>query len=335
VDLEDVETRERAALKNFSSDLLALLQRNRSVWPTANFDAIIRVNLFAIGPAKNGQMLYATDGSLPIKYGGNTYQPLQYGNWNRGPVESKIGMEAGTMKLSVSSGQQNPIYFPGTNNQCLLIDGIKKQLLNAAQVTVYTAYMQQYGVVIGPTGGSLIEIKFVGEITNVDKLGITLAEMTVSDLRYLLNVDAPQRVVTPNCWWVLYSTGCTLSKATFTKTGTVGALLSPNANLGFTSSAHITPTSSGGTFTQGVLTWTGGNNSGLSCTVEDWTAGGGSDTIVFDVPALFPIQAGDTFSISEGCNHTFARCEQFFGGAAGAILNFGGMPDVPVPETAV
>lgn len=322
-------------MKSFSSDLLALLQRNRSVWPNARFDSILRVNLFKIGPALNGQMLYATDGSLPIYYNGNTYQPLQFGNWSRGPVESKIGMEAGTMKLSVSSAQQNPIYFPGTNSQALLIDGIKKQLLNAAQVTVYTAYMVTYGVVTGPNGGSLVEIKFVGEITSVDKLGITSADMTVSDLRYLLNVDCPQRVLTPNCWWVLYSTGCTLNKATFTKTGTVGGFLSPNANMGFTTTAHITPTSTSGTFTQGVLTWTTGNNAGLSLAVEEWTAGGSSDSILFDIPALFPIQPGDTFSISEGCNHTFLRCSQLQGSTANAILNYGGQPDVPVPETAV
>lgn len=325
-------------MKSFSSDLLALLQRNSAVWPNTDFSSLLRVNLFMIGPAANGQTLYACDGQLPITYPASgtlakTYQPLSYGNWSRGAISAKLGLSAGTMKLSVSSSQQNPVYFPGTSNGLLLLDGIKAGMLDAASVTVYTVYSPRgsYGQVTGPTGGSLVETKFAGQITNITKLGETLCEMEVSDLRYLLNLDAPQRLVSPNCWWELYSTGCTLSSGSFSRTG---AVASSSASTIFATTAHLAPISAAGTFTQGYLVWTSGKNAGLANYVRLWTPGGSSDTIQLDVPPILGFNAGDTFTIYQGCNHTFTSCLDLQGNT-NAYKNFGGFPTVPVPETAI
>jgi hypothetical protein len=49
---------------------------------------------------------------------------------------------------------------------------------------------------------------------------------------------------------------------------------------------------------------------------------------------IFKINAGDTFNVLEGCDHTFTRCISFHGSSQ-AYTIFGGQPDVPVPETAI
>jgi len=321
-------------MKSFSSDLLALLQRTPGVWPAGtDFSSIGKVDLFAIGPAQNGQMIYATNGDRTVTYSGNTYQPVQYGSWSRGGVSSKVGLEASSMKLTVMSGQVNPVYFPGTSNSVLMADAIKAGLLDQALVNVYTAYFAtingvlQYGQMTGPTGGSMVEVKFVGQI-KVDKAGITKCEMTVSDLRILLNQETPQMIIQAGCRWALYGAGCTLSKSSFSRTGSVGTVV--NA---FTINpvSNLSPATPSGTFTQGTLTWTSGKNSGLSYCVKQWIPGGGGhDQIIFDLPPLSPIQTGDAFSIAQGCDHTFLACTDFSNQA-----NFGGCPTVPVPETAI
>jgi hypothetical protein len=58
------------------------------------------------------------------------------------------------------------------------------------------------------------------------------------------------------------------------------------------------------------------------------------DELQLDIQPLFAIQAGDTFTITQGCNQTFASCSDLQG-SANAYINFGGQPNTPVPETAI
>ena len=314
-------------MKAYSADLMALL---------ASGVPIEVRTLFAIGPVKNGQTIYATNSQLPVKFGGNTYQPSQFGAWSRGSVTTKIGLESNSCDLTVFADNQVPVYFPGTSSLILLLDGIKYGLLGDANVTVYTLYNSSFlpgyafPTVTGPTGGSLVETKFVGQVGNIGNIGMTKAQITVQDMMYLLNIQVPRRVFQASCSHTLYDAGCTLAAATFTKTGAVGSVTYPYQ---FQTSAHIAPTSAAGTFTQGVLTWTSGANAGLSYFVRAWTSGT-PDTIQLDVQPISAIQAGDTFSIRQGCNKTLVSCTDLQG-ATNAMTNYGGQPETPVPETAI
>ncbi len=292
---------------------------------------LYRADLFAIGPCRNGAYIYSTTGQLPVTFGGNTYQPSQFGSWSRDDVTMKVGLESNSTQLTVFADNQVPVYFPGTSNAALLFDGIKAGLLGKAKVTIYTAYMPAWGVVTGPTAGSYVETKFVGMVAPVPQIGMTKATIEVRDMLYLLNTQVPSRVFQASCSHVVFDAGCTLAAATFTKTGTVASITYPYQ---FVTAAHITPHSAAGTFSQGVLTWTSGANSGLIDFVRLWTPGGSSDTIQLDMQPIFPIAAGDTFAIRQGCNKTFASCSDLQG-ATNAYINFGGEPNVPVPETAI
>jgi uncharacterized phage protein (TIGR02218 family) len=152
---------------------------------------------------------------------------------------------------------------------------------------------------------------------------------------YLLNIQVPRRVFQASCSHTLFDAGCRLAVATFTKTGAVVQVVYPYL---FNTTAHMVPTSSNGTFAKGVLTWTSGQNSGLSAFVRMWgTQVNGNpnmDQLQLDVQPLFPIQVGDAFSITQGCDQTFASCLALQG-ASNAYINFGGQPNTPVPETAI
>jgi len=308
-------------MKTFSADLIALL---------ASGVPMFKVDLFAIGPCLNGAFIYATDGSGPIPFGGNTYQPLAFGMWNRDNVTVKIGLDSNSTRLTVFADSRTPVYFPGTGTGALLIDGIKYGLLGSAPVTVYTAYMTTYGKVTGGTGGSLVETKFVGEVANVPTIGITKAVVEVQDLLYRLNQKVPNRILQASCSWVLYSVGCTLTRTSFERTNSIGAI---TTSYQFAPTTNLTTISAAGTFTQGQLTFTSGQNNGLSYFVRLWTPGT-PDVIQLDVAPIFPLRVGDTFAISEGCNKTFASCLNLQG-STNSRLNYGGQPSTPVPESAI
>jgi hypothetical protein len=319
-------------MKNFSADLRALLNSGVPVY---------RVELFTIGPCENGSYIYATNGQLPVNYNGQRYDPAQYGAWSRGDVEVRIGLESNSTQLTVFADTQVPIYFPGTSNAALLIDGIKFGLLGDAKVIIYTAYYSphlpgySYGTTVGPTGGSLLEIKFVGMVGNVDKFGITQSIITVQDMLYLLNHQVPQRVFQAPCSHVLFDVGCRLNAAAYTKSGAVGQVVYPYL---FNTTAHLVPTSAHGTLAQGVLTWTSGKNNGLASFVRSWgvqvNGNPNIDQLQLDVQPIFPVQVGDTFTVTQGCDQTFASCTDLQG-ATNAFINYGGQPNVPVPETAI
>jgi hypothetical protein len=316
-------------MKIFSTDLMALL---------ASGPPCSRIDLFAIGPCQNGAYIYATNGQLPVSFGGHTYDPAAFGSWSRGDVTVKIGLESNSCELTVFADNQVPVYFPGTSSAALLLDGIKFGLLGNAPVTIYTLYNSSFlagyafPVVTGPTGGSLVETKFVGMVAPVSQIGLTKAVIEVRDMMYLLNTQVPCRLIQASCSHVLYDAGCTLSAAAFTATGAVASVTRPYL---FVTAAHIAPVSAAGTFAQGVLQWTTGANAGLSCAVRAWTAGGSSDTVQLDVAPVFPIQVGDTFSIRQGCSKTLVSCTDLQGSANAAMTNYGGQPNTPVPETAI
>lgn len=74
--------------------------------------------------------------------------------------------------------------------------------------------------------------------------------------------------------------------------------------------------------TNGVLTWTTGNNAGLSYPVK----GQDATSIELFIPTMANIQPGDNFSVTAGCDKTFETCKLKFSNA----VNFGGFPHIQV-----
>lgn len=81
------------------------------------------------------------------------------------------------------------------------------------------------------------------------------------------------------------------------------------------------------TWFQGMLTWTSGENDGLSMDVK--TSDGFSVTLFLPMP--FEVAEGDTFTITAGCNKTLDTCRDKFAN----VLNFRAEPHVPVSDDLV
>ena len=77
-----------------------------------------------------------------------------------------------------------------------------------------------------------------------------------------------------------------------------------------------------GYFDQGLITWTGGANSGYQMEVKTST-GSGVMTLYAAMPN--PTVIGDTYSLIAGCDKTLTTCKAKFNNVA----NFRGFPHIP------
>jgi uncharacterized phage protein (TIGR02218 family) len=178
--------------------------------------------------------------------------------------------------------------------------------------------IQRYRVFFSDTiGGTVVGsvLLFKGRLGKIDEIGRTAAMLTVNSDLCLLDNYMPRNIYQPTCLHTLYDSGCTLVKASFGTNGTVGA------GASFT---QIPWNGASANFAQGTLTFTSGVNSGLSVTVGSALDGAW-------LAPIYPLQtapnAGDSFTVYFGCDHTQNTCLAKFNNLA----NFRGFPFVPPP----
>lgn len=110
--------------------------------------------------------------------------------------------------------------------------------------------------------------------------------------------------------------------STVTDTGSVTSIYVTGIDIIVsTSGAHNTAPF---TYNNGLLTWTSGNNNSLQQEVKATYNSGGTH-IVFQLPATFPIQAGDTFTVTAGCDKAVGTCKNTFNN----LKNNRGFPLIP------
>lgn len=78
-------------------------------------------------------------------------------------------------------------------------------------------------------------------------------------------------------------------------------------------------------FTAGRLMWSSGANAGLAMEVKQHRAADGEVTLSLWQAMPEPIAPGDTFTVTAGCDKTFATCRDRFANAE----NFRGFPHIP------
>lgn len=78
-------------------------------------------------------------------------------------------------------------------------------------------------------------------------------------------------------------------------------------------------------FTGGLVTWTGGVNAGRAMEVKRHALAGGVAEIELWRSMSEPLTAADSFTITAGCDKTFATCKAKFSNT----LNFRGFPHMP------
>lgn len=119
----------------------------------------------------------------------------------------------------------------------------------------------------------------------------------------------------PSCRAEFGDARCGVNLAGLTETGTI---------TGVTSRAILQDSAraeQAGTFSFGTLTFTSGANAGLSMEVKIFEPG----EFTLFLPFPYDVEAGDAYSVTQGCDKTFETCSQRFSNA----VNFRGEPHVP------
>lgn len=231
----------------------------------------------------------------------------------RGSIQQKAGLEVQSVDITMTPQLDSP-------NAPILIEGVpflqavRRGILDGALVTISKIFLSSWadtspGLVVWTKGQ--VNHAFAGRFS---------AQITVNDLTENLNVSMPRNIIQPGCLHMLFDSGCTLSKASFTSTGAVSG--TPGA-LSF----NTTLTQADKYFDLGVLTFTSGANNGQKYVVRSYLHASGAITLL--QPTSVTASAGDTFSIVPGCDKSQATCSAKFSNLA----HFRGYPYVPVPET--
>ena len=116
---------------------------------------------------------------------------------------------------------------------------------------------------------------------------------------------------------------CPVNLAAITVTGSATSTAVPAASNTATRRILIDSTraETAGHFDLGILTFTGGANAGASSEIKRFEAG----VFVLWSPLLFPVEVGDTYSATPGCNKSPADHMRF----NADMVDYGGFPDVP------
>ena len=112
------------------------------------------------------------------------------------------------------------------------------------------------------------------------------------------------RIIQEACDADLGDSRCGVTLATYTVTGTVTQVTDKKT---FRDSSR---TEADNYFQYGKLTWTSGNNNGLS--EEVYSNASATDEFVLFRPMPYPIQVGDGYSVYAGCDKSFDTCKDKF-----------------------
>lgn len=268
----------------------------------------------------SGLVIRATDGQLPVNYGGNQFLPTRWGSWRCEGTKCGLGPMNAEAEFTVFANADE--LLPAWN--ITLNEAAQLGLFDAASILIQTAYMPD---VWGDTALG-VAIRYGGQITEFTPVGRTTVKGVAKPFTFTLNQPMPRKVLQPSCGWTLGDAGCTVNLATFTFSNTVGA---------GTNSIVIAPgtafTQADGYFTQGVVKFTSGLNAGLSVSIQSHSGG----VLRLVKPPLFPMSTGDAFQVTAGCDHTMLTCQQKFSNLVpgGNPNNFGGTPYIPNREAFI
>lgn len=129
------------------------------------------------------------------------------------------------------------------------------------------------------------------------------------------------RPLSPECAWIFGDANCGKDLGPLTVTGTVDA---GTGQRGFVDAARA---ETAGYFSRGEVTFTSGDNDGITAEIKEHQAGG-----VFTLwPRLpYPVAVGDEYEMTPGCTNLVASSGGTNGCTAWAnFVNYGGEPSVP------
>lgn len=270
-----------------------------------------------------GVSYYFTAGDVSLTaavYPSGTTNPYLMGyTFSRGATTQAVGLDAQELDLTIAPAFDNPGGPPLIGGYSLM-QASRLGLLDNASV-LYSKIFLNYPVANGQLDTSPAAIAwFRGVVAEQDVQRFSLKMKISSDLIVLNQVQMPKNLAQAPCSHTVYDAGCTLSKSTFTSTGTIAAAVS-------TSSFNTSLTQADGYFDLGVIQFTSGANAGYSSTIKKYLHASGNIQVVIPFPA--PVAPTDAFSVYPGDDRLLSTCTNKFANRA----HFKGIPFTPVPET--
>ena len=283
-----------------------------------------------------GAAYYFTSGQVPITTAIAT-GPTTFGATNtyatglvliRGDISQKIGVEGGSMKLTVIPA--TPPNIPGypANGPALIngypfLEACHMGLLDGStvQVSKFVATPPVPPAQMVTSQGAFGY--YMGTVENME-VGRFKAELTVDDyLVYMNNQQMPRNVYMSGCMHRFLDHGCDPSGTVRTASTVTGATISAVTNAGsFTTSL----TQADHYFDLGYMTFTSGVNNTFIGTISQQLHASGALVLKYPMPAA--PSPGDTFNIVRGCDLSVASCN-----ARSNLAHNSSVPFMPVPET--
>lgn len=257
------------------------------------------------GPFASGPTLYSSK---------NTYfdqlTNKAYGHW-------KVGLDTDTWQVIVSPAPN------ATIGGVPFLQAVAGKVLQGATISVDRAIFNLAGGPMSPVGPNsplgVVNV-FTGRVYNVN-VTRTNVVITINSHVELLGIKMPRNLYQAGCRWTLFDAGCTLIASSFAVAGSMLA-----NSVGNTMLSAIAAPGGSKTYTLGRIVMTSGLNTGFSRGVRSWVPG----TFTLISPFPFVMGVGDTFMAYPGCDKQLNTCNLFAN-----TKNFGGQPNIPIPETAV
>lgn len=253
-----------------------------------------------------GGAYYLTSWDVDVPWNGHTFL-AGAAVLTRSRVRTVIGVEVDELSVTVAPAASFTI--AGVP----FLQAVRMGQLDGATVQLERAYMTTPPAVVGTL------LHFIGKVSDV-RPGRTQAEVKVKSELERLNIAMPRNLYQASCLHTLFDGDCALSKAAWKVTG--------SANSGCTTSTvNATLAQAAPYFSLGTISFTSGANAGLTRTVKQHTTG----VLSLILPLPVAPGAGDTFDVYPGCDKRQTTCTTKFSN----VVNFRGMPYVPVPETVL
>lgn len=261
----------------------------------------------------DGTVLRYTTGIRDITISGNTFSSM--GPYPIiGTTSWRTGVEVDVLKLELWALLTNIV------ESHAILAGIVQGLFDNALVLVQRVFMPTYG----DTSAGAVTL-FQGNVSDIPVADSIHAELDVKSGKEKLNIPMPYHFYQPACRWPLFSPGCTLVASSVT-------ISSVNVTAGSGQLLLVATSLIGNPdhyFDEGYITFTTGPNAGTKRAVREFLGSTGQILLFVPLPSLPAV--GDHFDITPGCDKKQATCDSKFHN----LINFGGMPYIPIPETSV
>lgn len=247
---------------------------------------------------KDGTVLGFTDHDRDLAFEGVTYQAAS--GFTATAIEDQLGL--GVSNLDAQGA---------LSSASIAEDDLLAGRYDDAAVTIFLVNWAEVSQRVVLRSG------FLGQVTR----GTIAFSAELRGLAARLDQSAG-RIFQRSCPWELGDARCRVDLGAAGNHGTGAVTQAIDA---FTLTASGLGALAAGVLARGRLEWTSGDNDGLAVEVKSHSLSGGVARITLFLPMSEPIQIGDAFAVTAGCDKALATCRDRFSNA----VNFGGFPHMP------